>query len=127
MNLRVLQRDVNLRNTEKILRTIKFVVMARYDEEGKHWNYLKIRGPMFLLSDRFGKYRLAIMNHAEVENEVIMLHEGMKTELVRLTNGDGFMLNYMIEDSLKKRTIFGIWSADEQLEALHKDICNLEL
>jgi hypothetical protein len=32
MNLRVLQRDVNLRNTEKILRTLKFVVMARYDE-----------------------------------------------------------------------------------------------
>jgi hypothetical protein len=79
MNLRVLQRDVNLRNTEKILRTIKFVVMARYDEEGKHWNYLKVRGPLFLLVDRFGKHRLAIMNQADVENEVIMLHPGMKT------------------------------------------------
>lgn len=31
MNLRVLQRDSSLRNTEKILRTIRFVVVARFD------------------------------------------------------------------------------------------------
>jgi hypothetical protein len=37
------------------------------------------------------------------------------------------MLNYMIEDSLSKRSIFGIWSADEQMEGLHKDICSLQL
>ena len=65
------------------------------------------------------------MNHADIENEVIMLHAGMKTELCRIGNGEGYMLNYMIEDSINKRSIFGIWSADEQLEALHKDICSL--
>jgi hypothetical protein len=88
------------------------VVLARYDEEGKHWNYLKVRGPLFLLVDRFGKHRLAVMNHADVENEVIMLHAGMRTELCRVGAADGLMLNYMIEDSLGHRSIFGIWSAD---------------
>jgi len=78
MNLKVLQRDGALRNTEKILRTIKFVVLARFDEEGKHWNYLKVKGPMFLLLDRFGQYRLAVMNHYENENRVIPLHSDMK-------------------------------------------------
>lgn len=46
----------------------------------------------------------------------------MKTELSKLGSTDGYMLNYMIEDTLSKRSVFGIWSADEQLEALHKDI-----
>lgn len=124
MNMRVLQKDPKLKNTEKILRTIKFVVLARYDEEGKHWNYLKIKGPMFLVVDRFGKHRLAIMNHCGVDNEVIILHPGMKTEVCRLGNGEGYLLNYMIEDTLR-RSIFGIWSADEQLEALHKDIATI--
>jgi hypothetical protein len=41
-----------------------------------------------------------------------MLHAGMRTEFCRIANGEGFMLNYMIEDSLSKRSIFGIWSAD---------------
>jgi len=78
MNLRVLQRDGALRNTEKIIRTIKFVVLARFDEEGKHWNYLKVKGPMFLLLDRFGQYRLVVMNHYENENRVIPLHADIK-------------------------------------------------
>lgn len=31
MNLRVLQRDNNLKNIDKIARTVKFIVLARYD------------------------------------------------------------------------------------------------
>jgi hypothetical protein len=46
-----------------------------------------VRGPLFLLVDRFGKHRLAIMSHADVENEVIMLHPGMRTEFCRIGNG----------------------------------------
>lgn len=111
MNLRVLQRDGALRNTEKILRTIKFVVLARYDEEGKHWNYLKVKGPMFLLQDRFGQFRLAIMNHCDTKNELIPLYPELKLELKKLDNGEGFMLNYLVEDTIR-RSIFGIWSAD---------------
>ena len=31
MNLRVIQRDNALKKTEKILKTVRFVVLARYD------------------------------------------------------------------------------------------------
>lgn len=51
---------------------------------------------MFLVVDRFGKYRMVIMNHCDVQNQIIMLHEGIKTELCKLSNGEGYMLNYLI-------------------------------
>lgn len=63
MNLRVLQRDPALKKTQQILATVKFAVLARYDEDSKHWNYLKVKGPLFLVVDSFGTHRLVIMNH----------------------------------------------------------------
>lgn len=42
---------------------------------------------MFLVSDRFGKYRLAIMNQLDTENYIIHLHSDMQIELKRLDNG----------------------------------------
>jgi|JI10StandDraft_1071094.scaffolds.fasta_scaffold455965_1 hypothetical protein len=63
MNLRVLQRDPALKKTQRILKTVRFAVLARYDEDSKHWNYLKVKGPMFLVVDTFGTHRLVIMNH----------------------------------------------------------------
>jgi hypothetical protein len=96
MNLRVLRRDIDLKTIEKIHRTIKFVVVAKYDEDSKQWNYLKIRGPLFLTSDKFGKYKIAIMNQLNIENKVILIHSGMNYELIKLPNGDGYLLNYMV-------------------------------
>lgn len=68
MNLRVLQRDPALRKTEKILKTVRFAVLARYDEDSKHWNYLRVKGPLFLVVDTFGTHRIVIMNQHSVEN-----------------------------------------------------------
>ena len=34
---------------------------------------------------------------------------------MRLDYGEGFMLNYMRNDSIAKRSVFGIWSADEAI------------
>jgi hypothetical protein len=44
------------------------------------------------------------------------MHSDVDIELKRLDNGEGLMLNYMIEDTITKRNIFGIWSIDDQLE-----------
>jgi hypothetical protein len=74
MNLRVLQRDNALKKTEKILRTVRFAVLARYDEDSKHWNYLKVKGPMFLVVDTFGAHRLVILNHSSTENQIIPIN-----------------------------------------------------
>ncbi|CAM6005990.1 unnamed protein product [Sphagnum balticum] len=73
-NLKVLRREARLQNTEKIIRTVGYVTLARYDEEGKHWNYLRVKGPLFLVLDKFGQYKLAILNHCSTENNVISLH-----------------------------------------------------
>ena len=73
MNLKVLQQDQVLRKTERIIKTVKFAVLAKYDEESKHWNYLKIKGPMFLVVDTFGTYRIVFLNHCSVENHVILI------------------------------------------------------
>lgn len=54
------------------------MALARYDEEGRHWNYLKVKGPMFLVSDRFQKYRLVIMNQLDPENYIIHMHQDMQ-------------------------------------------------
>lgn len=123
MNLRVIQRDNALRKTEKILRTIRFVVLARYDEDSKHWNYLRIKGPMFLIVDTFGAHRLVILNHYTTENQIIPINREseIKFESLRLDFGEGFMLNYMTNDSIR-RSIFGIWSADETILELEREI-----
>ena len=84
MNLRVIQRETALRNIEKIIKMVRFVVMAKYDEESRHWNYLKVKGPMFLVVDRFGKYRLVIMNHCETGCRIVNLDPEMRFELCRL-------------------------------------------
>ena len=63
MNLRVIQRDPALKKTEKIIKTVRYAVLARYDEDSKHWNYLKVKGPLFLIIDTFGAHRLVILNH----------------------------------------------------------------
>jgi hypothetical protein len=39
----------------------------------------------------------------------------MNYEFIKLPNGDGYLLNYMVEDKPRKAPIFGIWSTDEQL------------
>ena len=79
MNLKVIQQDQALRKTEKIVKSVKFAVLARYDEDSKHWNYLKIKGPMFLVVDTFGIYRIVFLNHCNTENHVILIKEqGMK-------------------------------------------------
>lgn len=124
MNLRVLQRDPALRKTDKILKTVKFAVLARYDEDSKHWNYLKVKGPMFLVVDIFGTHRIVILNHYSVDNEVvpIMKENDMKFELIKLEQGEGYMLNYLINDSIAKRSIFGIWTADESIVEIEKEI-----
>ena len=63
MNLKVLQQDQALKKTERIIKTVRFGVLARYDEDSKHWNYLKIKGPLFLIVDTFGTYRIVFLNH----------------------------------------------------------------
>lgn len=127
MNLRVLQRDPALRKTDKIVKTVKFAVLARYDEDSKHWNYLKVKGPMFLVVDTFGTHRIVILNHYSVDNEVvpIMKENDMKFELIKLEQGEGYMLNYLINDSIAKRSIFGIWTADESIVEIEKEIQNI--
>ena len=37
------------------------------------------------------------------------------------------MLNYLIEDSITKKSIYGIWSKDEQLEELYSQLGRLPL
>lgn len=123
LNLKVLQQDQALRRITKIVRTVRFAVLARYDEDSKHWNYLKIRGPMFLVADTFGSYRLVVLNHNGVENHVILVKaDGMRFEGVRLDSGEGFMLNYLIQDSIAGQSLFGIWSADETLLEIEREI-----
>ena len=79
MNLKVLQQDQALKKTERIIKTVKFAVLARYDEDSKHWNYLKIKGPLFLIVDTFGTYRIVFLNHYLEENYVILVKaEGIK-------------------------------------------------
>jgi hypothetical protein len=85
LNLKVIQQDQALRKTERILKTVKFAVLARYDEDSKHWNYLKIKGPMFLIVDTFGTYRLVFLNHYSTDNHVILLNkDSIKVEAIRL-------------------------------------------
>lgn len=68
--------------------------MARYDENSKHWNYLKIRGPTFLVSDKFGQLKLAIMNQLAIECSVVAIQPDNRLELRTLE--DGWILNYAI-------------------------------
>lgn len=49
----------------------------------------------------------------------------MKFEVVRLEQGEGFLLNYLINDSIAKRSIFGIWSADETILDVEREIQNI--
>ena len=114
MNLRVLKQINELKRTEKIMRVVKFTVLARYDEDSKQWNYLKIKGPLFLVIDSWGMHRLVVLNHDSPENRIIPVNKesGIKIEAIKLEHSEGYMLNYMIDDSITKRSIFGIWSAD---------------
>lgn len=79
---------------------------------------------MFLVVDTFGTHRIVILNHYSVDNEVIpiMKDNDMKFELIKLDQGEGYMLNYLINDSIAKRSIFGIWSADEVIVEIDKEI-----
>ncbi len=79
---------------------------------------------MFLVVDTFGTHQIVILNHYSVDNEVIpiMKDNDMKFELIKLDQGEGYMLNYLINDSIAKRSIFGIWSADEAIVEIDKEI-----
>jgi hypothetical protein len=41
----------------------------------------------------------------------------MKFELKKLGN-DGYLLNYCIEDSITGKSIYGIWTADKNIEKI---------
>ena len=98
-------------------------MLARYDEDSHHWNYLKIKGPMFLIVDTFGTYRLVFLNHYSTDNHVILLKaDCVRVEALKLENNEGFMLNYLIKDSIAGQSIFGIWSAEETLLEVEKEI-----
>lgn len=65
-------------NIEKILYTLSFVNLAKYQINGNfqiilgdYWNYLKVKGPMFVVVDRYGQIKFAILNQCSTENEVI--------------------------------------------------------
>jgi hypothetical protein len=123
MNLRVIQQDQALKKTERIVKSVRFAVMARYDEDSKHWNYLRYKGPLFMVIDTFGTYRLVILNHCSTENYVIPIKEhSMKFEVVKLEFGEGYMLNYLIKDTIRGQSVFGIWSADETLVDIEREI-----
>ena len=86
-----------------------------------------MRGPLFLVVDRFGKYRLVFLNHCEVGCRIINLDKDMKFEIHRLEQGEGNMLNYLIEDSITKRSIYGIWSMDEGMLEMYGQLNKLPL
>ena len=78
---------------------------------------------MFLIVDTFGTYRIVFLNHCSEDNYVVLIkEEGMKFEGVKLEFNEGYMLNYLIQDSIAGQSIFGIWSADETLLEIDKEI-----
>jgi hypothetical protein len=114
LNFKVLSQEPSLRSIERILGNVDYAVLARYDEESKHWNYLKVKGPMFLVKDKYNQRKLAILNHLSANNHVISINSGIKLELKKIEYG--YMLNYLYEDTITGRSIYGIWSADERLK-----------
>ena len=78
---------------------------------------------MFLIVDTFGTYRLVFLNHYSTDNHVILLKaDCVRVEALKLENNEGFMLNYLIKDSIAGQSIFGIWSAEETLLEVEKEI-----
>jgi len=83
--------------------TLNFVNLAKYQINGKfifnclgdYWSYLKVKGPMFVIIDRYSQIKFAILNQCSTENEIIHIQKEMKFELKKL-GSDGYMLNYCI-------------------------------
>lgn len=82
--------------------------------QGDYWSYLKVKGPMFVIIDRYSQIKFAILNQCSTENEIIHIQKEMKFELKKL-GSDGYMLNYCIEDSITGKSIYGIWTADKNI------------
>ena len=70
LNLKVMQREPSLTNIKKILMTVKFGVLAKYNLGGNFWNYQKIKGPMFLVADEYDQKKIVILNQCSCENYI---------------------------------------------------------
>ena len=97
---------------------MNFVNLAKYQINGGYWNYLKTKGPCFIIIDKYSQLKIVILNQCSKENFIIHVQKGMQFELVDLQknhNLNGYLLNYSIEDSITGMSIHAIWTTSPQI------------